>query len=200
MPGLVNSPDRLPGRGMGKTVLQEARALERETHMLTCVKLPVARHLDIGEVDETTAWHLGSIDHAPAFLRVEPLDHACHPSEAARKTVSSPADCPTSRLADADHTCTLMPNSVAVAGAVLRDAGRRPMSVHLRLAGGDLTARIPAASRTAAACDRSCRGHRCGVSGPIAGGSHRIPVPGVGAQGAIHRVLIRFCASRRRDL
>jgi hypothetical protein len=59
-------------------VLQKARALERETHALACVELPVARHFNAGEMDKAATWHLSSVDHAPAFVSVEPLDHACH--------------------------------------------------------------------------------------------------------------------------
>jgi hypothetical protein len=29
-------------------------------------------------MDETATWHLRSIDHAPAFVSIEPLDNACH--------------------------------------------------------------------------------------------------------------------------
>ncbi len=82
------------------TVLQKARALERETHGLACVELPVARHLDAGEMDETATWHLRSVDHVPAFVSVE---LPCLPQpEAARKVLRG------SRCEEvADHLCLI---------------------------------------------------------------------------------------------
>jgi hypothetical protein len=37
------------------------------------MELPVAIHLDAGEMNETTTRHLGSIHDAPAFISGEPL-------------------------------------------------------------------------------------------------------------------------------
>jgi hypothetical protein len=48
-------------------VLQEAGPLEGEMAMLTGMKLPVTRHLDVGEVDKTAARHLGGIGLAVAL-------------------------------------------------------------------------------------------------------------------------------------
>jgi hypothetical protein len=63
---------------VGTAVLQEAGLLKGEAHVLTCMKLPVARHFDVGEVDETAAGHLRSLDYTPALVSIEPLDHTRH--------------------------------------------------------------------------------------------------------------------------
>ena len=52
------------------------RTFEGKAHMLTGMKHPVAGCFDMGEVDETAARHLRRIDYAPAFVRVELLDHS----------------------------------------------------------------------------------------------------------------------------
>src|ERR1700728_4370934 len=57
-------------------ILQEARSLKRKRHALAGLELPVPRHLDIGEMDEAPAWDLRCLDHPPAFIGVERLDHA----------------------------------------------------------------------------------------------------------------------------
>jgi hypothetical protein len=53
-----------------------AGSFEGKAHMLTGMKHPVAGCFDVGEVDETAARHLRRIDYAPAFVRVELLDHS----------------------------------------------------------------------------------------------------------------------------
>jgi hypothetical protein len=67
-------PDRQ--RAVCVAVLQEAGSLKRKVHALAGLELPVSSHLDIGEVDEAAAWNLWRLDHTPAFIRVERLDHA----------------------------------------------------------------------------------------------------------------------------
>src|ERR1700728_909253 len=57
-------------------VLQEAGPLKRKVHALAGLELPVPSRLDIGEVDEAAARNLRSLDHSPAFIGVERLDHA----------------------------------------------------------------------------------------------------------------------------
>jgi len=42
------------------------------------MELPVAGHLDAGEVDETSAGYFRRLEYAPAFVSVEPFDHADH--------------------------------------------------------------------------------------------------------------------------
>jgi len=42
------------------------------------MELPVAGHLDAGEVDETSAGYFRRLEHAPAFVSVEPFDHTDH--------------------------------------------------------------------------------------------------------------------------
>src|SRR5262249_1106214 len=42
------------------------------------MELPVAGHLDAGEVDETSAGYFRRLECAPAFVSVEPFDHADH--------------------------------------------------------------------------------------------------------------------------
>jgi hypothetical protein len=65
------------GQGaVGAAIL--AGLLEGETHLLTRMQLPVASHLDAGEVDETAARHLRSVYDTPAFVGVEPLHRTCH--------------------------------------------------------------------------------------------------------------------------
>lgn len=63
--------------------------------MLPRAELPVARHLDVGEVDEAAARDLGSIDYAPAFVSVKPLDdaryRACLPTRLPRYRMPSQA-------------------------------------------------------------------------------------------------------------
>lgn len=44
--------------------------------MLPCNKCPVARHLNITEVDETAAWHFRRVDYTPALIGGEPLDYS----------------------------------------------------------------------------------------------------------------------------
>ena len=57
-------------------ILQEAGSLKRKVHALAGLELAVPSHLDIGEMDEAAAWNLRCLDHAPAFIGVERLDHA----------------------------------------------------------------------------------------------------------------------------
>ena len=71
---LLSWPDRQ--RPVGAAV--QAGLVEGETNLLACLELPVASHFDVGEVDETAAWYLRSLDYTPAFVSVEPLDHSCH--------------------------------------------------------------------------------------------------------------------------
>src|SRR5262249_3608325 len=40
------------------------------------MELPVAGHLDAGEVDETSAGYFSRLEYAPAFVSVEPFDRA----------------------------------------------------------------------------------------------------------------------------
>ena len=44
--------------------------------MLPCNKSPVARRLNITEVDETAAWHFRRVDYTPAFIGGESLDYS----------------------------------------------------------------------------------------------------------------------------
>ena len=104
--GIVRYPARLRWHGKGSRPAESQGALERETHVLACVELPVASHFNAGEMDKAATWHLRSVDHAPAFVSVEPR---LSQPEAARKAVSSRADYPTSHLAEINRTFTLLP-------------------------------------------------------------------------------------------
>jgi hypothetical protein len=57
------------------------------------MELPVAGHLDTGEADETAAWHFKRLDYAPAFVSVEPSDHARHCNSLPGRLPRHGADC-----------------------------------------------------------------------------------------------------------
>jgi hypothetical protein len=72
---------------------RRSQRINAELRRLTCLELPVAGRLDVGEVDETATRHFWRLDYAPAFVSVEPFYHSRHCSSLLGQLPRHGADC-----------------------------------------------------------------------------------------------------------